>query len=121
MLAERRLPHGEIRVWGTPRRLAVLIEELPPRQRQLEKVVRGPSLRDAFDAEGNPTRAAKGFARGQRVHVSDLKRRELDGGAYVVAIVREEGRPLPEVLVEIAPAILDGLRFERSMRWLPGA
>ncbi len=121
LLAERRLPHGEIRVWGTPRRLAVLIEELPPRQRQLEKVVRGPSLRDAFDAEGNPTRAAKGFARGQRVHVSDLKRRELDGGAYVVAIVREEGRPLPEVLVEIAPAILDGLRFERSMRWLPGA
>lgn len=121
LLAEQRLEHGEIHVWGTPRRLAVLIEELPPRQQPDESVVRGPSVRHAFDAEGNPTSAAQGFARGQGVAVSELERYDMEGGEYMVATVRREGRPLPDVLAEIAPAILDGLRFERSMRWRPGA
>ena len=120
-LAEQRLSHGDIHVWGTPRRLALLIEALPLRQQPVEKIVRGPSVRHAYDAGGKPTRAAQGFARGQGVAVSDLERREMEGGEYVVAMVREEERPLPEVLAEIAPAILDGLRFECSMRWLPGA
>ena len=119
-LANNRLPHGEIRVWGTPRRLAVLIEELPPRQQPAEKVVRGPSVRHAFDAEGNPTRAAQGFARSQGVAISELERRDMEGGEYVVAIVREQGRPLSNVLAEIVPTILDSLHFKRSMRWLPG-
>ncbi len=119
-LVEQRLSPGDVHVWGTPRRLALLIEALPPRQQPVEKIVRGPSMRHAYDARGTPTRAAQGFARGQGVGVSDLERREMEGGEYVVAMVREEGRPLPEVLAEIVPAILDGLRFERSMRWLPG-
>ena len=121
LLVDYHLPYGAINIWGTPRRLVVLVEGLESRQTSTEKVVRGPSVRHAFDADGKPTRAAEGFARSQSSRVSELECREIEGREYVVAIVRQDGRPLPEVLVEIAPAILDSLRFDRSMRWIPGA
>ncbi|MCX7856010.1 MAG: glycine--tRNA ligase subunit beta, partial [Anaerolineae bacterium] len=106
-----------LRVLGTPRRLALLVDGLAPRQRPLEELVKGPPARAAFDAEGRPTPAAEGFARRQGVAVSDLQVRELDGGQYVVAVRRVEGRPAPEVLMDLLPQLVSGLRFPMSMRW----
>lgn len=117
LLAEARLDYEAMRVLGTPRRLALLVEGLSPHQRPLEEVVKGPPTRVAFDAEGNPTPAAQGFARRQGVDVADLQVREMDGGQYVVAIRRVEGRPAPEVLMELLPRLIAGLRFPMSMRW----
>ncbi|MGQ9709917.1 MAG: glycine--tRNA ligase subunit beta [Anaerolineae bacterium] len=117
LLAEARLDYEALRVLGTPRRLALLVEGLSPHQRPLEEVVKGPPTRVAFDAEGNPTPAAQGFARRQGVDVADLQVREMDGGQYVVAIRRVEGRPAPEVLMELLPRLIAGLRFPMSMRW----
>ncbi len=115
-LEEARLRHGAIHVWGTPRRLIVLVENLALNQRDEERVVKGPPARVAFKA-GEPTRAAQGFARSQGVTVEDLRVEEVDGGEYVVVTVREEGRPTVEVLAELLPGWIEGINFPRSMRW----
>jgi glycyl-tRNA synthetase len=120
-LANSRLAHGEIQIVGTPRRLAVLVEDLAPRQDDLEEIVRGPSAKIAFDVEGNPTRAAQGFARSKGVDVSALEVREMDGGQYVAATVRVEGRPAAVVLAEALPDFIRAIPFAKSMRWLASA
>ena len=117
LLEEERLDCERLRVLGTPRRLVVLAEGLAPRQRPLEEVVKGPPARAAFDAAGQPTPAAQGFARRQGVEVGDLEVRSLDGGEYVVAVRRVEGRPTAEVLAGRLPDLVAGLRFGKSMRW----
>ena len=117
LLAEARLAHGEVRILGTPRRLVVSVSDLAPSQPDEEKVVKGPPAERAFDAENQPTPAAQGFARSKGVHVSDLQVREMDGGKYAVAVVRSEGRPAAEVLVEQLPDLIASLRFGKSMRW----
>ncbi len=116
-LDELRLEHGPVRVEATPRRAAVFVETLSPSQPDLEELVKGPPAERAFDADGNPTKAAEGFARGKGVDVSALETREIDGGKYVVAVVKSEGRPAPEVLVEALPELVAGINFKKSMRW----
>ncbi len=117
MLEEARLDYGRLHVLGTPRRLALLVEGLSPRQRAREEIVKGPPARAAYDAEGRPTPAAIGFARRQGVDVADLQVRSMDGGEYVVAVRRVEGRPAFDVLQELLPRLVAGLRFPMSMRW----
>jgi len=120
-LADMRLSHGHIHVLATPRRQAILVADVAPRQDDLEEEVRGPSVKIAYDADGNPTKAAQGFARGKGVDVSALQQRELDGGHYVVAVVKTEGRPAAEVLAEALPAFIRTIPFGKSMRWLASA
>ncbi|MDH4135688.1 MAG: glycine--tRNA ligase subunit beta [Anaerolineae bacterium] len=117
LLAEARLEHGQVRVTGTPRRLAVYLESLAPKQQDREELVKGPPAKVAYDAEGKPTKAAQGFARGQGVSVDDLEVREMDGGQYVVATRVEEGKPTPEVLAKLLPQLISVLRFNMTMRW----
>jgi glycyl-tRNA synthetase len=116
-LDEARLDYESLRVLGTPRRLAVLVEGLAPRQRPVEELVKGPPTRVAFDSAGGPTRAAEGFAHKFGLGVSDLEVREIDGGEYVVAINRQEGLPAVEVLSGLLPELVVSLRFGKSMRW----
>ncbi|MCP4535939.1 MAG: glycine--tRNA ligase subunit beta [Chloroflexi bacterium] len=116
-LAAARLDYDDVRVLGTPRRQAVLIEGLAPRQRPVEELVKGPPVRVAFDADGQPTRAAQGFARKQGVGVDELQVQEMDGGEYIVATRREEGQSAVEVLATLLPELIASLRFKKSMRW----
>ena len=116
-----RLSHDRVTVDGSPRRMAVLVDGLAPRQPDLEEMVRGPSAKIAFDADGNPTKAAQGFARGKKVDVSALEVRDMDGGQYVVAVVRTPGRPAAGVLAEALPDFIRGIPFGKSMRWLASA
>ncbi len=117
MFETLRLGHGAVRVLGTPRRLAVLVDDLAPGQQEQVALVKGPPADRAFDAQGKPTAAATGFARGKGVPVESLQAREMDGGRYVVAEVRQPGRPAGEVLAEALPGLVASLRFEMSMRW----
>ncbi|MCX7681168.1 MAG: glycine--tRNA ligase subunit beta, partial [Anaerolineae bacterium] len=116
-LADARLEYQNMRVLGTPRRLVLLVEGLAPCQRPVEVVVKGPPVRAAFDAQGHPTPAAVGFARKQGVEVEQLQVREMDGGAYVVVVRQQEGRPALDVLQSLLPDLVAALRFEKSMRW----
>ena len=112
-----RLSHGGLQVFGTPRRLVVSVDDLAARQPDLEQVVKGPPAARAFDPGRQPTPAAEGFARSKGVPVADLQVREIDGGSYVVAVVRQAGRPALAVLAEALPGLIASLRFDKSMRW----
>ena len=117
LLEELRLAHGEISVYGTPRRLAIYVEALAPTQANLEEVVKGPPADRAFAEDGTPTRAAQGFARSKGVDVSDLETQEIDGGEYVTAVVRQQGKPAHKVLPAALSALVADLHFIKSMRW----
>lgn len=117
LLSDLRLDYGEIEVEGTPRRLAVIVRDLAPRQRDGESIIKGPRTRIAFDERGQPTKAALGFARSQGVEVTMLEKSEIDGIEYVVAIVRENGKLAGEVLIAELPKLVGSLAFPRSMRW----
>jgi glycyl-tRNA synthetase len=116
-LEEIRLDHGEIKIFGTPRRLVVSVAAVAPKQLDQELVVKGPPANRAFDATGQPTPAAEGFARSKGVSVSDLQIREIEGGQYAVAVVRSAGKPAKHVLAETLPSVISSLRFDKSMRW----
>lgn len=116
-LERLRLSHGRIEIAGTPRRLAVVVHQLEGRQSDLETEVKGPPADRAFDAEGKPTQAAIGFARGKGVDVADLRVVEEGGKRYVATVVREEGRPTAVVLAETLADFVASLKFGRSMRW----
>jgi glycyl-tRNA synthetase len=116
-LAEARIDYDELCVVGTPRRQAVLVEGIAPRQHAVEEVVKGPPARVAFDAQGQPTRAAQGFARKQGVSVDELEVQEVDGGEYAVATRREEGKRTTEVLTALLPELVASLHFRKNMRW----
>ena len=116
-MQEARLDYDGLRVLGTPRRLAVLVEGLAPRQRAVEEMVKGPPVRVAFDAAGRPTKAAQGFARKQGVRVDELTVQETESGEYVVATRREEGQLTTKVLTTLLPDLIASLRFQKSMRW----
>jgi len=112
-----RLEHGEIHIQGTPRRLVVQVAGLAPAQPDLEQVIKGPPARRAFGPGGEPTPAAEGFARSKGVALADLQVREMDGGQYVTAVVRQAGRPALQVLAEALPGWIAAISFGKSMRW----
>lgn len=116
-LKEHRLEFSKINVYGTPRRLALLVQELAETQADLEEEVKGPSEKAAYDAQGNPTKAALGFARGQGVDVANLKIKETPQGNYVFAMKKSIGQPAETVLPGILISIVHKLYFPKPMRW----
>jgi glycyl-tRNA synthetase len=116
-LAELRLAHGEIHILGTPRRLLIHVEDLAVMQANLEQVIKGPPANRAFGPDGAPTAAGEGFARSKGLALSELQVRELDGGRYVTAVLRQSGRPALDVLGDALQELIAGLRFDKSMRW----
>ncbi|MDD3717665.1 MAG: glycine--tRNA ligase subunit beta [Actinomycetota bacterium] len=120
MLEKERLRRGDIAVYSTPRRLALVVTGLEERQEDMAAEVRGPSREAAYDAEGRPTRAAEGFARSRGLKVEDLEVRGTEKGDFVFATVREEGRPAREVLPGLLEALVRSLSFRKSMRWGSG-
>jgi len=97
------------------------VESLAPRQPDRADLVKGPAAERAFGPDGVPTPAAIGFARSKGLTPKDLQVREFEGGKYVVALVKQAGRPAVEVLVESLPGLVAGLKFDKSMRWLPAS
>jgi len=116
-LHEHRLDHGPIRTYGTPRRLTTVVESLASRQTPVSRETMGPPRAIAFDANGDPTKAAIKFAESQGVAVADLQVRQTPKGEYVFAAKHDPGRHTPVVLAEILPPLIKGLSFPRSMKW----
>ena len=113
MLAERRLAYENLRTIGTPRRTALLVTGLAERQEDVRTETRGPSVAIAFDAEGNPTKAGAGFARGQGIEPSALIQRD----GYVYASVHEKGAETAQLLTELLPELIRAIPLPNSMRW----
>jgi len=116
-LGNERLNFSEIKVYGTPRRLTVYIKDMSDVQPDLEKRVKGPSAKVAFDADGNPTKALQGFARGAKIDPSNVEVVKGEQGDYVYATVIEKGRPVKDVLGDIFSKTISSLSFPKTMRW----
>lgn len=112
--------HSGIRVYVTPRRLAVIVNGLPPKQNDRIKEVFGPPRNVAFDKDGNATKAAEGFASSQGIRADDLVIKKRDKGEYVVAVIEQRGAEIRSLLPEILKEILLSLHFPKSMRWGDG-
>ncbi|MEW5913190.1 MAG: glycine--tRNA ligase subunit beta [Thermodesulfobacteriota bacterium] len=108
---------AEINSYGTPRRLAVIVKGLQDRQADKEEEALGPPVKAAYDAEGNPTKAALGFAKSQGVGVDDLQIVETEKGPRVAARKLVPGRPAREVLPALLPNLVEDLHFPKTMRW----
>ncbi|OGU15425.1 MAG: glycine--tRNA ligase subunit beta [Geobacteraceae bacterium GWC2_53_11] len=116
-LAIARLSFSEIKTLATPRRLALVVKGIPTVQPDAEITATGPSLKAAYDADGKPTKAAEGFARGQGVDVSALQTITTEKGEYLFVSKHETGRPTHELLTEILSALVANIPFKKSMRW----
>lgn len=114
------LEYALVDVFGSPRRIVVRVSDLSERQNDVSLRLKGPALKAAYDAEGNPTKAAEGFARSKGVDVGALERVEESGGAYVYAVVDRPGRPTLEVLPEILGELVANIDWPKSMRWGAG-
>ncbi len=112
-----RIEYGEIVTLGTPRRLVLAVKGVAERQPDAELTAMGPAKAHAFDADGNPTKAAQGFARGQGIEVSQLKIVNTEKGEYLAAVKSEIGRETAELLPELLPRLIGNIPFKKSMRW----
>ncbi len=110
---DARISIGEVKTLGTPRRLALIINNVEEQQADISEEKRGPSAKIAFDADGKPSKAAVGFARGQKVDPADL----ITKDGYVYAVVHEKGQAVDELLKGILPKIICDLNFPNNMRW----
>lgn len=116
-LTALRLQHGEVSVYGTPRRLAAIIKEVAARQSDEVKEVKGPPAQAAFDAEGKPTKAAQGFATKAGLDVADLRVQETDKGAFVYATMTEVGKPAADVVPGLLDSMMTGFVFPKTLKW----
>ncbi len=118
-LKENFLDNEGVEIYGTPRRLAVLIKGLPEKQADREEEVKGPPAKAAFK-DGNPTKAAEGFAKKQGVDVSQLEVRPTDKGDFVFVNKSIKGRSTADILTEAIPNWIFKLEGKRLMRWSDG-
>jgi glycyl-tRNA synthetase beta chain len=120
-LDDARLEYAEVRTYGAPRRLVLVVDDLAEVQADQHLRIKGPSAKAAFDAEGVPTKAAEGFARGRGIAVEDLVRETDESGAeYVWAVIDAVGRPAADVLPELLSEIVVRLDWPKSQRWGDG-
>ncbi len=116
-LGEHDLVPGALEVFATPRRLAVLFRDTPTRQADQVIEKRGPALAAAFDDDGNPSRAALGFAGSCGVEVGQLERRETDKGSWLYFCSTQAGKSLQELLPQLLVTALAELPIPKRMRW----
>ena len=117
-LAEARIAgRTPVRAFVGPRRLVATVAELADRQSDLQETITGPPVRASFDAQGEPTRAALGFARKQGVDLSALARIETPKGEYLACHRRQAGRTTRSLLGGVLAATLRDLAFPKAMRW----
>lgn len=111
---------SDIKTYATPRRLALIVKGISPFQKDMVKEITGPPVRAAFDPDGNPTKAATGFANSQGIGVSELKIKRTEKGEYVVAEIRQKGEETKTLLPDLLKRLIMSLHFPKSMRWGSG-
>ena len=115
--AAARIAFKNLSVFATPRRIALVFRDVDDVQKDLVTTFRGPAWKTAFDANGIPTRAAQGFARGRGVPVESLTPVEVDEVKYTCATVSEKGKPSVEILPDLFSGLIRKLTFPKSMYW----
>lgn len=112
-LNDAHLPFESIATYGTPRRLALILKGLADTSAEISERHKGPSASIAYDTDGNPTKAAIGFARGKGLDVADLV---VEDG-YIYAETKTAGVPAKDIVTDMLPQLITGLNFPKSMHW----
>ena len=112
-LNDAHLPFESIATYGTPRRLALIVKGLADTSAEISERHKGPSASIAYDADGNPTKAAIGFARGKGLDVADLV---VEDG-YIYAETKTVGVAAKDIVTDMLPQLITGLNFPKSMHW----
>ena len=112
-LNDAHLPFESIATYGTPRRLALIVRGLADTSAEISERHKGPSASIAYGADGNPTKAAIGFARGKGLDVADLV---VEDG-YIYAETKTAGVPAKDIVTDMLPQLITGLNFPKSMHW----
>ena len=112
-LNDAHLPFESIATYGTPRRLALIVKGLADTSAEISERHKGPSASIAYDADGNATKAAIGFARGKGLDVADLA---VEDG-YIYAETKTAGVPAKDIVTDMLPQLITGLNFPKSMHW----
>src|SRR5262245_23863705 len=120
LFMDAHLAHGLLRVYATPRRLAIAVGDLAERQERQTVTVTGPPKKAAFDAGGAPTRAAIGFARAQGLPLDRLRIIQTERGEYLAAEREEGGQAVAAVLPALLERLAASLPFAKQMRWGQG-
>lgn len=115
-LKENGLSFSNIKTFSTPRRLTILVEDLAEKQADIDEVKKGPAKKIALDENGNWTKAAQGFARGQGMTTDDLYFEELKGTEYAYLHLQKEGKKATEILLGMSD-IIKAMTFPTKMRW----
>lgn len=116
-LKAHHLEFGAMKIMATPRRMALIIEDLVTRQADRQVEIKGPPVSVAFDADGNPTAAALGFAKKAGVDLADCERGEDKRGQFLRAVKIEVGQEAAEVLATFLPGIIMSIPFPKTMKW----
>ncbi|MDF7671976.1 glycine--tRNA ligase subunit beta [Lactobacillus sp. ESL0701] len=115
-LKENGLKFKNIKTYSTPRRLTIVVEELAEKQVDIDEIKKGPAKKIAQDADGNWTKAAQGFARGQGMTTDDIYFEELKGTEYAYVHVKQEGKKASDILLGMSD-IIKAMTFPTKMRW----
>lgn len=115
-LDENRIAYGEIKPFSTPRRLAIQVLDIADHQPDIDEEAKGPAKKIALDAEGNWSKAAQGFVRGQGLTTDDITFKELKGVEYVYVTKHIAGKPVEEVLPGLKDVVM-AMTFPTTMKW----
>ncbi|MCI9129059.1 MAG: glycine--tRNA ligase subunit beta [Eggerthellaceae bacterium] len=116
-LEDSRISHGDIQVYSTPRRMACVVADVADAAEEVNETFKGPSVKIAFGEDGNPTKAAIGFARGKGVDVESLEVKEEGGVEYVFASRNLPSEPTMNLLPSILQGVIKSLPWPKSMKW----
>ncbi len=116
-LSENRIEFQEIKTYGTPRRLTVIVEDITSSQPDIKKELKGPPAKIAFDENGNLSQAGLGFAKKQNIDTNAIYKKDIKGVEYLFANVEEKGKSTGEVLSALVPNIVLKLQGSHFMRW----
>lgn len=119
-LSDQGMMPADYTVYATPRRLGVLLDNVPETQSEQQIEKRGPALKAALDADGNPTKAALGFAKSCGVEFAELEQRETPKGTWLYYQATQPGLSLAEILQPLLKQVLDRLPIPKRMRWGAG-
>ena len=115
--ADARIPYDSIEIHSSPRRLIVMAYSVADATEALVEEYKGPAAKIAFDADGNPTKAAIGFARGKGLSPENLERREVNGTEYVFATKNIPATPVADLLPDVLAGFITAIKWPRSCRW----
>lgn len=116
-LDDFKIPHGDIEIYSSPRRLIAIVSDVAESTEALEQDFKGPKVEIAYDQDGRPTKVAIGFAKGKGVNVDDLETRDVNGTEYVFAHISVPSKKTSTLLSGLLHDVIESISWSKSMRW----